>query len=183
MITADVWERFNEDLGRFIYHRVSDQQDAEDLLQDVFVKIHSRIDTLRDEDRLAPWIYQIARNSITDYYRTRKHTVELPETIPVVEDNNQEDAISQLAIGINEMIDWLPEIYRQPLILSEIKGMKQADVATHLGLSLSGAKSRIQRGRVMLRDALLECCHFEFDHRGSVIDYIQRQERCRQCAC
>jgi RNA polymerase sigma-70 factor (ECF subfamily) len=81
------------------------------------------------------------------------------------------------------MIVTLPEIYRQPLLLSEIGGMKQAEVAGQLGLSVSGAKSRIQRGRAMLKQSLLDCCHFEFDRRGSLIDYLPRQDCCEACSC
>lgn len=182
MISADIWERFSEDLGRFIHRRIANEQDAEDVLQDVFLKIHANINTLHNEEFVAPWIYRIARNTITDYYRSIKPTVELPETIQTETDNgDDEEVISQLATGLNELINELPEIYRQPLVLSEIEGMKQAEVAVHLGLSHSGAKSRIQRGRAMLKQALLDCCHFEFDRRGAVIDYYPRQVCCAQC--
>lgn len=184
MITVDVWERFSVDLQQFIYRRVANRQDAEDLLQDVFLKIHSRINTLRDEDRLAAWVYQIARNTITDYYRRNDPLVDLPEILPEQRDENDEqDAIAQLSVGLYDMIASLPEIYRRPLIMSEIKGEKQAVVADQLGLTLSGAKSRIQRGRSMLKQSLLDCCHFEYDRRGGVIDYYPRQECCAQCIC
>ncbi len=184
MITVEVWERFSGDLRQFIFRRVANSQDAEDLLQDVFLKIHTRIHTLRDEERLAAWVYRIARNKITDYYRKNELLVELPDFLPEVpDDNDGEDAIAQLSVGLQDMIATMPEIYRQPLILSEIKGEKQAEVAVQLGLSLSGAKSRIQRGRNLLKQSLLDCCHFEYDRRGGVIDYYPKQECCAQCTC
>jgi RNA polymerase sigma-70 factor (ECF subfamily) len=73
--------------------------------------------------------------------------------------------------------------YRQAVQLSEIEGLPQQEVADRLGLSLSGAKSRIQRGRLMLKDELERCCRFEFDRRGNVMDYEPRPERtvCRNC--
>jgi RNA polymerase sigma-70 factor (ECF subfamily) len=188
MSTTEIWDRFSDQLRLFIYRRVTDRQDAEDLLQDVFLKIHSHIDSLHSEERLAPWVYQIARNTITDYYRNRKPTVELPDTLQAEQEEIEQDPISRLAFGVKGMIESLPEIYQQPLILSEIYGVKQAEVADHLGLSVSGAKSRIQRGKAMLKQSLLDCCHFEFDRRGSVIDYIPHQECCTrwrpsECSC
>ena len=183
MITVDVWERFSGDLQQFIYRRVTNRQDAEDLLQDIFLKIHTRIDTLREEERLAAWVYQIARNTITDYYRRNDTLVELPDSLPELKEEGEENAIALLAVGLNDMIATLPDIYRQPLILSEIKGEKQAVVAQQLGLSLSGAKSRVQRGRNLLKQSLLDCCHFEYDRRGGVIDYYPKQACCAQCNC
>lgn len=182
MSTVEIWDRFSGELRAFIQRRVSDEHDAEDLLQDVFLKIHTRMHTLNNEEKLASWIYQIARNTITDYYRSQNHTIELQEGIAVDEDG-EEEPIARLAVGVHEMIDTLPDIYRQPLLLSEISGMKQAEVAGQLGLSVSGAKSRIQRGRAMLKQSLLDCCHFEFDRRGSLIDYLPRQDCCEACSC
>ena len=79
------------------------------------------------------------------------------------------------------MIESLPEHYRQALMLSEIKGMTQKEVAVREGLSLSGAKARVQRGRAMLKKTLLACCDFEFDRKGNVIDYNGKDGSCNNC--
>lgn len=188
MSTAVIWEQFSDRLRLYIHRRVSNPQDAEDLLQDVFLKIHTQIEGLQNEERLAAWIYRIARNTITDYYRRTPQTLDLPEDLLAEQEEDEQNPISQLASGVQGMIDALPEIYRQPLVLSEIQGIKQAEVAGTLGISVSGAKSRIQRGRMLLKQSLLDCCHFEFDRRGSVIDYIPRQDCCARwqpdaCSC
>src|SRR5437764_14811132 len=78
MTTEKVWEEFHPRLKQFILKRVPDEQNAEDILQDVFLKIHTRIGTLRDEEKLQSWMYQVARNAVTDYYREQRATVELP---------------------------------------------------------------------------------------------------------
>jgi hypothetical protein len=82
-----------------------------------------------------------------------------------------------LALSLHELIDQLPEPYRQALILTEYQGLSQKQLAERIGISLSGAKSRVQRAREKLRDMLLRCCHFEFDRRGHIVDYYQR------CCC
>jgi RNA polymerase sigma-70 factor (ECF subfamily) len=181
--TSEIWEAFSQDLRGFIARRVADPDDADDILQEVFIKIHTHIDTLQDDERLVPWLYRIARNTITDYYRARRQTVELPEAYPALSDEKDGDVLQDLAVGVHGFIASLPEKYRQAVLLSEIEGVKQQDVAEHLGLSLSGAKSRVQRGRNLMRQELLDCCHFEFDRRNHPIEMTPRPDCCRQCGC
>lgn len=77
------------------------------------------------------------------------------------------------------MLNYLPEKYRKAVRLADLEGMTQAQLADHLGLSLSGAKSRVQRGREQLKALLTECCKFEFDCRGQIIDYeCEKTYRC-----
>jgi len=64
----------------------------------------------------------------------------------------------------------LPEPYRKALVLTELEGLTQQELADKVGISLSGAKSWVQRGRQQLKEMLTECCAFEFDRRGGVID-------------
>ena len=74
--TQLIWREFGDDLRLFILRRVNSPEDADDLLQETFIKIHRKLDTLEDRERLNAWVYQIARNTITDYYR-RQRPVEL----------------------------------------------------------------------------------------------------------
>ena len=180
--TEDIWNEFSQRLRAFILSRVFDPDDADDILQDVFVKLHTHIDTLRDEERLAAWLYQIARNTIADHYRARMQTVAMPETLAVEDEPSESDAPGRIAASLRTMVERLPDRYRAAVVLSELEGLPQHEVAGRLGLSLSGAKSRVQRGRDMLREALLDCCHFEFDRGGRMIDYIPRPDCCRHCA-
>jgi RNA polymerase sigma-70 factor, ECF subfamily len=180
MTTEKVWEEFHPGLKQFILKRISDEQSAEDILQDVFLKIHARISTLRDEEKLQSWMYQIARNAIADYYREHRATVELPASLllteePLVDD----DVVKELIPSVKAMVASLPDEYRQALILTEYEGLTQRELAGRLGLSLSGAKSRVQRAREKLKAMLLDCCHFEFDRLGKVIDY---QPKCGCCS-
>ena len=183
--TEKVWYEFNAQLKLFILKRIPDEQCAEDILQDVFLKIHSHINTLRSEEKLQGWIYQITRNAIHDYYRTYKASSPLPETLDLAESLPGEDLVAELAPCIKEMVDSLPNDYREALILTEYQGLTQKELGEKLGISFSGAKSRVQRAREKLKTMLLDCCHFEFDRRGRVIDYQSRREcssSCTSCA-
>jgi len=176
-----IWHEFAGKLGQFIRARVADPATAEDILQDVFVKIHKRLGQLQDPAKLEGWIYLIARNAIIDHYRTRKETVEVPENLPA-EPNATDGEIEELKSSFRRMIYSLPEPYREAVVLTELEGLTQQKLASRLGISLSGAKSRVQRGRAQLKQMLDECCTFEFDRRGKVIDCTPRAKSgCNEC--
>ncbi|MCI0465246.1 MAG: RNA polymerase sigma factor SigZ [Gemmataceae bacterium] len=183
--TDAIWARLSADLRRFIRRRVADDHVADDLLQETFVRVHRNLPALQEADRLAAWVYQIARNVLHDHYRkAATTTVELADADPADESDAHLSCLrGRAAEWLGEMVNQLPEGYRQAVQLSEIEGLPQQEVADRLGLSLSGAKSRIQRGRVMLKGVLEQCCHFEFDQRGNVMDYEPRPDRtvCRNC--
>jgi RNA polymerase sigma-70 factor (ECF subfamily) len=176
-----IWHDFAEKLGQFIRSRVSDPATAEDILQDVFVKIQERLSQLHDPAKLQSWIYLIARNAVIDHYRTRKQTAEVQETM--VDDREREsDELNGLKASFHRMIHSLPEPYREAVILTELDGLTQKELAERLGISVSGAKSRVQRGRQQLKEMLLDCCRFEFDRRGGVLDCQPRfKAGCKEC--
>jgi RNA polymerase sigma-70 factor (ECF subfamily) len=178
--TEKIWKEYHDNLRRFIQMRVSDKSVADDVLQEVFVKIHSGLNTLKDDARLQSWLYQVTRNTIVDYYRSPRPTEELPENVYFSETEDGK-VLSELAHCMRPMIDVLPEPYRQAIILSEIEGLTQKQISERLGLSLSGAKSRVQRGRLKLKEMLLDCCHFEFDRRGGVVEFNPKRGRGNKC--
>lgn len=178
----NIWQEFSVKLRQFIRGRVSDDATADDILQDVFLKIQKRLGQLDDSSKLQGWLYLIARNAIIDHYRVRKKTVELPETL-LDETANDDPDIEGLKIAFRRMIDALPEPYREAIVLTELEGLTQKELAERLGISVSGAKSRVQRGREQLKRALLDCCQFEFDRRGQVIDCSPRSNGgCPECS-
>ena len=181
--TEAVWHAFREPLRNYIVRRVSNVSDADDVLQEVFLKVHRHLPALENEERLAPWLYRVARNTLIDRYRRAEDHDALEESnrLPMVE-TQEADAEQKIAGCLREMINDLPPAYRDALVLSELEGLPQRVVAERLGLSLSGAKSRVQRGRRLLRDALLSCCHFEFDQRGKIMEYVPRATCCANVA-
>jgi len=134
---------------------------------------------LKDDTKIRNWIYQITRNTIIDYYRKPKIQLEditttpLEDTgtIPTIDEEPEESPVAEIAGGLREMVTALPEKYAQALLLVEFNGLSQIELAQKLGISISGAKSRVQRGRQMLRDSLMKCCHFQFDRYGTIIGY------------
>ena len=171
-----IWKDYHQKLHSFVQSRVNDKSVADDILQEVFIRIHSRLSTLKDNNRFQSWVYQITRNAIIDYYRTQKRTVQLSESLSMPETNDE--VRKRIASWFLPMIERLPDHYCQALILSEINGLTQKEVALKQGLSLSGAKSRIQRGRAMVKKMLLDCCHFDFDRQGKVMEYQPKDKSC-----
>ena len=179
----DIWTQFATRLRLFIRARVMDEASAEDILQNIFVKIQHRLGTLRGLEKIEAWVYQIARNAIVDHYRAQKPTDELPEDLTAPPDNSSHEAEkAALLAAFRRMITELPEPYREAVQLTEMEGYTQQQLAIRLGISLSGAKSRVQRGRAMLKEMLLECCRFEFDRRGGIMECAPRKKgKCAEC--
>ena len=182
--TDAIWRHLSSDLRRFIRRRVADDHVADDLLQEAFVRVHRNITTLKETERLAAWVYQIARNVVHDHYRSASNsTVALTDADPIDNDESEPQAGCKGNTWMSELIQSLPDGYREAVRLAEIEELSQQVVADRLGLSLSGAKSRIQRGRAMLKDSLEQCCSFELDGRGRVMgcDPKPNQKVCRNC--
>lgn len=175
--TESIWQACSSQLRAYIARRISNPSLADDILQDVFIKIHENIDTLRDNTKIASWVYNITNNSIVDYYR--KHKLEPIDidtfaekdlsTLLDLESSQASCYTEHIAAGLPAMIDALPEKYSQALTMVELEGISQVELAQKLNLSLSGAKSRVQRGRQLLKDTLMQCCHYEFDRYGTII--------------
>lgn len=176
-----VWQEYHSRLRAFIKRRVSDDAATDDILQNVFLKMHTGLASLKDATKLQSWLYQIARNAIIDYFRSQKPTVDIPEWFPQPENDPIEKVAQELSECLQPMIQLLPENYREAVILSELKGLTQKEVAKMQGTSLSGAKSRVQRGRALLKNMLAECCRLEFDHSGRLCDYGQKDGACDIC--
>jgi RNA polymerase sigma-70 factor (ECF subfamily) len=183
--TAAVWHQLGADLRRFIRRRVRDEHTAEDLLQETFVRIHRGLAGQGGAGRLQAWVYRIARNVVNDYYRgAAGAAAALGSADPAGPAADPRDAFRcRSGAWLEELIGELPERYRAAVQLSEVEGLTQQQVADRLGLSLSGAKSRIQRGRALLRQGLDRCCSFEFDRRGNLVDVDPKPHRtfCRDC--
>jgi len=189
MTTEVLYKKFSKKLKLFIGKRVSNPIEIDDILHEVFIKIHNNIGTLKNSEKLESWIYQICRNTIIDYYRLKKaETVDIDSEEEKIQGISKSDAIlkfieenphKKIAEGLKEFIDQLPSIYKEAITLTEYQGLTQRQMAEKLGISLSNAKSRVQRGRKMLKELLMQCCHFDFDKYGTIIDY----HGIRCCCC
>lgn len=174
------WRTYRTILYRFILKRVNDPIMAEDIVQDVLIKVYERLNTLKDQEKILSWMYQITRNVIVDYYRKQRSTEDIDKAVMVEEINIEEDVEKELAQCLLPMVNQLPSNYRQAIKMAEFDGLTQKEIAQKQGLSLSGAKSRIQRGRKLLKKMLMVCCRIELDQQGRVINY-EPNNICENC--
>lgn len=177
------WLDFAAPLRTFITRRAPAGVDAEDLLHDVFVRIQEQLPGLRDADRIDAWIFQIARNVLADAFRHRgrrdalvERSAHEPRPEP---DGDERTAAAALASCVTPMVFELAEPYREAIMLTELCGMTQVEAARHVGISISGMKSRVQRGREQLARIIGGTCRVERDVRGRVIEC----ESLRPSAC
>jgi RNA polymerase sigma-70 factor, ECF subfamily len=184
MEVASIYSEFYSDLLRYVKSKVRSKEDAEDILQNVFIRIASNIDKLSDKVRLRNWIFTVTRNAIIDYYRINANrkklavTEEIDENIPETPD---EDSTKGLDQCMYSMIRLLPADYRDIIIDSEIKGVKQKDLAAQYGIAYPSMRSRVQRGRERLKQLLYNCCHIETDKHGNVLDARGRTDCFDSC--
>lgn len=184
------WRPFVRGLRAFISRRVP-SSDSEDVLQDTLARLHEAASSLRDTDRAEAWVFSIARRTIADFYRARERRP-VDETVGRADDIAAEDASTteqlepyegdhdvheEVLSWLRPMAEELPEMYRRPLIMADFEGHTQQDVADELGLSLSGAKSRVQRARAKLGDRLTRCCEVEFDPDGQAVAFRRRESK------
>lgn len=178
MELASIYNQFHKTLLGFIKSKVTNHEDAEDIVQNVFVKVAGSIDNLNRKEKLHSWIYTIARNSIIDYYRSNANKKDL-----VIEGNidesftNEEyiDTTNGLECCLVDMVNQLPEEYRDIIVDVEMKGIKQKDLVDKYSLAYPSIRSRVQRGRIRLKQLLLECCAIKSDTRGNILDVRSKQ--------
>ncbi len=183
MSAEAVWSEFSGRLRAFIASRVRDPEDADDLLQEVFLRVHRSGGTLERTDRLPAWLYQVTRNALTDHYRARDVRVRhaggsLDEAMEPVVPEDEARAERELAACLSPLLGRLPAAYREAVALTTFEGVSQVEAAKRLGISVSGMKSRTQRGRARIRDLLLGCCEIEVDRRGGVAAFRSRNGSC-----
>lgn len=180
----EVLEQHYERLRRFVRSRVSNPEEADDIVQEVCLRAVRKLDTVRDTGRVESWLYQIARNAIIDHYRRSRPVAPLADDLPGADDVARLGT-PDLTGCMTRLLDDLHPTDQEALRLTAFDGLKQRELAEQLDISLSGAKSRVQRARIRLRDLIEACCHPELDRLGGVIN-IHPPEDCRsgdECLC
>ena len=194
-VSEPAWEELHRNLRGFISRRVRNQSDVDDLVQRVLLQIVKGLGSLRDAQRLHAWVYRTARNVIVDYYRSpaARREVASGDAEDLALSNSLDrqafssadegTALQELAACMTPMIQQLPAPYRDALTLADLEGVNQADAAARAGVSVSGMKSRVQRGRRQLKALLEECCRVHLDRRGTIVAYDPTPEsgNCGTC--
>lgn len=179
MTTKNIWITYSQDVKRFILSKIKNEQIANDLLQETFIKIHTKLDTLKEYDKLKPWVFTVARNTVMDYFKKETNSREVFETDDVVQETNH--ITHDEKDCLHAIIKNLPKKYRDPLFLADIKGLKQAEVANQLKLQLPTTKSRIQRARKLIAQGYMECCDFKMNQKGHLVGEVKDKEDCKVC--
>ena len=148
---------------------------AEDIVHDVFIKAQSKSDQLKEANKATGWIYQIAKNTIIDHFRKQAKSIEAAELDWENEAPNFNECVSNC---LKDLLPKLPEKYRQAIELTELENLSQLQLAEQLGISYSGAKSRVQRARQMLKEKMNEVLIIKTDAYGNVIVCVDRPGCC-----
>jgi len=195
--TPAIWRQVHDGLRAFVAKRVANEAEVEDILQEVFLRMHRKLDSLKDPRRIVSWLFQITRNAIIDHYRKPARRREVPAGLSADLDAHHPASVppatgeltdsgrlrTGLAGCLQPMIERLPADYRQAVTLVELEGLTQQAAAKRLNLSVSGTKSRVQRGRRQLKDMLEACCEIQLDGRRGVADYRLRDPQSDPCGC
>jgi RNA polymerase sigma-70 factor, ECF subfamily len=184
-VTAGEVAAFRDAVRRFVGARVRDDALADDLTQEIFVRVLQRLPQVKDPRRIMGWLFQIARNVVTDHFRQHRPNEPLTDQRSVDQDAGEaaldREALElhdRLASYIRSVVYNLPPAYREALIRTEYEGLSQVELARELGLSVSAAKSRVQRAREMVRATIEKCCHWEVDTYGTVVACEPRRQAC-----
>ncbi len=181
MSIEEVWNDYGNLLRGFLLSKVKNSEDAEDLLQEILIKTHNNMDSLKDPKKFKSWLFQIARNTLIDYYRKPDNILvdesqlfDLQEERP----DTQETMRQELSQCIKPFLKYLPDKYGVVVDAIDIQGASQKELAKELGLSYSALKSRVQRGRQKLEEIFQECCTYKVDARGNIMEYEIKPDCC-----
>lgn len=180
----EIWDEYNQEIGRYILKLSSDPDISADIKSAVFEKLIFKYDTIKDKSKIRSWLYTIAKNEFLDWKKLNKKFIEKPdENIKLNE--KELTPVEELSHCTIHMISKLPEKYRLPLYLSDIKGLKQKDISEKLNLNYSALKSRIQRARKILKENLQDCCKIKTNESGQILDFHEggqsSEEYCNHC--
>ena len=168
------WDRLVGRVREFVARRVA-AHDVDDVVQEAILRVYRGLGRLRDDDRFGPWVYRVTRSAIADHLRARSRRVEKTQAIgdgleePIAE--APDDLQPALLACLSAFVAELPSPFREAITLTELEGVSQREAAEMLGLSVSGMKSRVQRGRGRLRAMFERCCEVRsLDARGRVVE-------------
>lgn len=191
-VTEPMWREVIAQLRAFVRRRIADPDRAEDLVAEILLRIHQNLGSVDDQERLAHWVSRVARNAVIDEYRRAARAREQPlgtpadtaafDTVgPGLDDGSS--VLDELSRCLRPLLAGLPVEQRRAVEMIDLDGMPQAGAARREGVSLSGMKSRVQRGRRRLAELLGQCCTLTLDARGVPMDYERAPGCAGGCGC
>jgi RNA polymerase sigma-70 factor, ECF subfamily len=175
-------------LRPFVARRVRAPADVDDVLQDIYLRMQRGLRGLRDAERFGPWLFRVARSAIVDHQRLAaqqpRASQSEPDELAIRPAEDDENPVEQeLVRHVPAFVAALPSPYREALTLTDLQGFSQKAAATVLRVPVSTMKSRVQRGRLRLRQLFDACCQISLDARRRVVACEPRADRPIQCQC
>lgn len=173
MTFNQIWEEHRSNLLNFVLSKIDYKNSAEDILQEVGIKLLDNLNRKTEIKNYKSWLFQVTRNTIADYYRKNKKQAELL-SFPMEANDINTTCVCDLSGFVIQ--NYLPKKYGEPLFLSDVEQRPQKEIATELKLSLTATKSRIQRGRKMLKEMVSECIHLSYNNKGQIVDFELKKD-------
>lgn len=183
LVLEQVWTEYQQALKSFLYSKVSNHADVDDLLQEILLKIYHNLSSVNKAESVKSWLFQVANRTIIDFYRQRAREQRDGELNKEDLWFEQADANldQQLAQCVRPFINALPQQQSQLMEAVELNGQSQKQIAEKVGVSYSTLKSRVQKGRLELKKLFEDCCTFQLDKRGNLLDYEKKPDGCAHC--
>jgi RNA polymerase sigma-70 factor (ECF subfamily) len=178
----DIYEKYFDRIRRFIFLTVKDMWVAEDLLQETFIKVQKNLDQLTDHEKLSAWIFRIAYNTCQDHFRQSKRRAQQENTVQQIEifphpiSSQKMLEQQQMSECVQEQTKLLPESLRTPLLLFDMMGFNQSEIAEILDITVANTKVRLHRARKKMKTILEQKCRLEKDARNVLVCEPRRKE-------
>jgi RNA polymerase sigma-70 factor, ECF subfamily len=185
MCPEELWNTYSAELKAYIMKHVSNKYEAEDILQEVGIRIQQNAYKIKDITNVKGWLYRVTYNLIIDYFRERKKysMIEDVNEISSPDTSEHQNYNKETAECLLKLVEYLPSTYKEAIIESDYNGKKQSVLGEKWGLSNSGSKTRIQRARKKLKAVLLSCCEVKSDKAGNIIEFHSKDNINNELFC
>ena len=178
MNTGELWKSFRSELLGYVKSKVNNVVLAEDLVQDVFLKIHLKSDELSEKENIKSWLYTITKNTIIDFYRKKKIPQNELNDIFAADEKEEEEEILRFTKCLLPFIQKLPEQDKDAILKTDLGNLSQKEYAEQVNLSYTAIKSRVQRARKKLNTSFQNCCKLQFDENGKLLPDSMENCKC-----
>lgn len=175
--TTSLWDDLYGLLLRYVKNKGITADHAQDIVQDVLIKVYENLNTLREPKKMLPWAFSIARNRVTDFYRKHRPSAVDLQHLELPTDTH-EDKTVEFAECIRYFLPHLPKESQQIIVWVELDHRSQKELSEKMGLPYSTVKSKVQRARKQLRERIEACCTVQHDRFGNIMQYHKKVACC-----
>ncbi|KUO50851.1 MAG: RNA polymerase subunit sigma [Desulfitibacter sp. BRH_c19] len=185
MCPEELWNTYSSKLKAYIMRHISDNYEAEDILQEVGIRVQKNASKIKNITNIEAWLYRITKNLIIDHFRgaNKYSLIENVDEVFIPVALEHENYNKETADCLLKLVEYLPAIYKEAIIECDYKGKKQSILGQKWGLSNSGSKARVQRARKNLKAVLLSCCEVKSDNAGNIIEFHNKDNVKTEFSC